>query len=271
MNWETTHGRPDRRTNHAARRARTWTQEKSPVTAFRKMRDSGTADGYDPAAFAEMAEMGWAGVIIPEEFGGSDFGYLSLGLVLEETGRTLTASPLLSTALAATSALMLGGTDAQKKDWLPKSPSGEVVAHAGASTKARTTRRQRSRWRPQARRQRLQALRQEDLRARKAARPMLFVVAARTSRQAGRQGRHHAVPRSRRCHGPHPPGVEDRRQPRRGELDIRQCRRRRRRGAGHGRPGLRRCWKRCSTAPAPASPPKCSARRCRPSRRRSTI
>ena len=90
--------------------ARTWTQEKSPVTAFRKMRDSNAPLGYDPAAFAEMAEMGWTGVIIPEEFGGSDFGYLSLGLVLEETGRTLTASPLIATALAAASALILGGS-----------------------------------------------------------------------------------------------------------------------------------------------------------------
>jgi alkylation response protein AidB-like acyl-CoA dehydrogenase len=107
--------------------ARTWTQEKSPVSAFRKMRDSGQPLGYDPAAFAEMAEMGWTGVIIPEEYGGSDFGYLSLGLVLEETGRTLTASPLLSTALAAASALILGGTDAQKEAWLPKIASGEAV------------------------------------------------------------------------------------------------------------------------------------------------
>ena len=107
--------------------ARTWTQEKSPVSAFRKMRDSGAPLGYDPAAFNEMAEMGWTGVIIPEEYGGSDFGYLSLGLVLEETGRTLTASPLLSTALAAASALILGGTDAQKEAWLPKIAAGEVV------------------------------------------------------------------------------------------------------------------------------------------------
>jgi alkylation response protein AidB-like acyl-CoA dehydrogenase len=107
--------------------ARTWTQEKSPVSAFRKMRDSGAPLGYDPAAFAEMAEMGWTGVIIPEEYGGSNFGYLSLGLVLEETGRTLTASPLLSTALAAASALILGGTEAQKEAWLPKIASGEAV------------------------------------------------------------------------------------------------------------------------------------------------
>jgi alkylation response protein AidB-like acyl-CoA dehydrogenase len=108
--------------------AKTWTQEKSPVSAFRKMRDSGAPLGYDPAAFNEMAEMGWTGVIIPEEYGGSDFGYLSLGLVLEELGRTLTASPLLATALASASALILGGTAAQKEAWLPKIASGEAVA-----------------------------------------------------------------------------------------------------------------------------------------------
>jgi alkylation response protein AidB-like acyl-CoA dehydrogenase len=107
--------------------ARTWTQEKSPVTAFRKMRDSGAPLGYDPAAFAEMAEMGWTGVIIPEAYGGSDFGYLSLGLILEELGRTLTASPILATALAAASAVILGGTEAQKDRWLTQIASGELV------------------------------------------------------------------------------------------------------------------------------------------------
>jgi len=107
--------------------AKTWTQEKSPVSAFRKMRDSGAPLGYDPAVFAEMAEMGWTGVIIPEQYGGSDFGYLSLGLVLEELGRTLTASPLLATGLAAASALILAGSDAQKEAWLPKFASGEAV------------------------------------------------------------------------------------------------------------------------------------------------
>ena len=107
--------------------ARTWTQEKSPVSAFRKMRDSGAPLGYDPAAFAEMADMGWTGVIIPEEYGGSDFGYLGLGLILEETGRTLTASPILASALAAASAIILGGSNAQKQAWLPKIAAGETV------------------------------------------------------------------------------------------------------------------------------------------------
>jgi alkylation response protein AidB-like acyl-CoA dehydrogenase len=107
--------------------AKSWVQEKSPVTAFRKMRDSGAELGYDVAAWNEMAEMGWAGVIIPEEYGGSNFGYLSLGLILEELGRTLTASPLLSSGLAAASALILGGSDAQKSEWLPQIAEGAVV------------------------------------------------------------------------------------------------------------------------------------------------
>jgi alkylation response protein AidB-like acyl-CoA dehydrogenase len=83
--------------------------------------------GYDVNAWNEQAEMGWAGVIIPEEYGGSDFGYLSLGLILEEMGRTLTASPLLASAMGAASALVLGGSDAQKSEWLPKIADGSVV------------------------------------------------------------------------------------------------------------------------------------------------
>ena len=106
--------------------AKAWTQEKSPVTAFRKLRDSGSTT--DPAAWKEMAEMGWAGILIPEEYGGTGLGYLTLGIVLEETGRTLTASPLLSTALIAASAILIGGSDAQKQHWLPKIADGSVTA-----------------------------------------------------------------------------------------------------------------------------------------------
>ena len=87
--------------------AREWTKKENPVGAFRKVRDEKLDAGYEPAVYAQMAEMGWAGVIIPEEQGGSDFGYMSLGLVLEETGRSLTASPLLASALGAASALIM--------------------------------------------------------------------------------------------------------------------------------------------------------------------
>jgi alkylation response protein AidB-like acyl-CoA dehydrogenase len=107
--------------------AKDWTAEKAPVSALRKLRDTGLDLGFDPAAWKEMGEMGWAGVIVPEACGGSEFGYRSLGLVLEETGRTLTASPLISTALVGASALTLGGTAAQKAAWLPKIGAAECV------------------------------------------------------------------------------------------------------------------------------------------------
>ena len=108
--------------------AREWVQNEAPVGAFRKVRDTGSPLGYDPAAFAAMSEMGWVGVLIPEAYGGSDFGFLSLGLVLEETGRTLVGSPLAATGLAAASALVLGGSESQKQEWLPRIASGELVA-----------------------------------------------------------------------------------------------------------------------------------------------
>jgi alkylation response protein AidB-like acyl-CoA dehydrogenase len=79
--------------------------------------------------------MGWTGIIIPEEFGGSGLGYLTLGLVLEEMGRTLTAAPLLSTA-AATSALLIAGNDAQKKEWLPKLAEGKAIAALAVDEKS---------------------------------------------------------------------------------------------------------------------------------------
>ncbi len=108
--------------------AKGWASESAPVGALRKLRDSKSKQSFDPAAWAEMGEMGWAGVIIPEEHDGSAFGYLGLGLILEETGRTLAASPLLSTAMISASALTLGGSDAQKSQWLPKIATGAAVA-----------------------------------------------------------------------------------------------------------------------------------------------
>jgi alkylation response protein AidB-like acyl-CoA dehydrogenase len=108
--------------------ARAWLRQKAPVAALRRLRDSAAPLAYDPALWREMADMGWAGVLVPEAYGGSDFGYLSLGLILEETGRTLAASPLLASALAAASAVVLGATEAQKQAILPKLATGELVA-----------------------------------------------------------------------------------------------------------------------------------------------
>jgi alkylation response protein AidB-like acyl-CoA dehydrogenase len=85
-------------------------------------------DGYHRDLWAEMGAMGWTGVLIPEEHGGSAFGHRAMGLILEETGRTLAPTPLLATALVAADLLMLGGTAAQKAEWLPRIAAGEIVA-----------------------------------------------------------------------------------------------------------------------------------------------
>ncbi len=108
--------------------ARGWVQTNSPVSAFRKMRDSENPKGFDEATFKSIAEMGWTGVVIPEAYGGSEFGYRSIGVVLEELGRNVVAAPLIGSAVGAASALILGGTDAQKKAWLPKIAEGKAIA-----------------------------------------------------------------------------------------------------------------------------------------------
>lgn len=107
--------------------ARDFLREQAPVSRLRKSRDA-KQNGRDPELWREIAALGWAGIIVPEEYGGSGLGYVALGAVLEEGGRTLAASPLHSSALVGASALILAGTDKQKQEWLPKIAAGEIIA-----------------------------------------------------------------------------------------------------------------------------------------------
>lgn len=107
--------------------ARGFVQEKSPVAALRKLRDERDADGFDRALWRDMAGMGWTGILVPEEAGGLGFGFVGAGLICEEMGRTLTASPFLSTAVMAATALSRAGTEAQKQRWLPAIVAGEAI------------------------------------------------------------------------------------------------------------------------------------------------
>ena len=100
--------------------------EKAPVKALRGLRDTQDETGFDQTLWSEMAAQGFAGMVIPEEYGGVDMGYLAAGLVAEQMSRNLTASPFLSTAILAATALKQG-TDEQKSAWLPKIASGEAV------------------------------------------------------------------------------------------------------------------------------------------------
>lgn len=102
-------------------------QDKSPVKALRQLRDSRDRTGFSRDLWKEMVDMGWAGIVIPEQYGGFDYGYLGLGIVLEECGRTLAPSPLVSTVLLAATVVKLAGSDQQKEEILPRIASGELL------------------------------------------------------------------------------------------------------------------------------------------------
>ena len=107
--------------------ASSWARDDAPVSKFREMRDSGNEFGFDKGTWASIGEMGWAGIVVPEEFDGVDMGYLTFGVVLEELGRQLTASPLVASGLVAATALVAGGTEEQKRRWLPRIADGSVI------------------------------------------------------------------------------------------------------------------------------------------------
>lgn len=105
-------------------------REELPVSRLRSLRDAG-ANGVDADARTKLAELGLFGVLVPEAHGGSDFGMVGMGQIMEAQGRTLAATPLLQTSVIGASALALGGTDDQKAVWLPKLASGEVTTALG--------------------------------------------------------------------------------------------------------------------------------------------
>ena len=82
---------------------------------------------YDAALWKQIAEMGWMGTAIPEEFGGLGLGYLELCVIAEELGRALAPVPFSSTVYLFAEALLAAGTDEQKKRLLPKIASGELI------------------------------------------------------------------------------------------------------------------------------------------------
>jgi alkylation response protein AidB-like acyl-CoA dehydrogenase len=101
-------------------------QGELPITHLRALRDAGK-NGVDPDTRKKLAELGFFGVIIPDEPGGEHFGLVGLGQILEAQGRTLAATPLLQTALIGASTLQLAGSPAQQAAWLPKIASGETT------------------------------------------------------------------------------------------------------------------------------------------------
>jgi alkylation response protein AidB-like acyl-CoA dehydrogenase len=102
--------------------------DKAPVAHLRQLRDAKDATGFSRELWKSFAEMGFCGLLVPEDLGGSGLGCVEAGVVMEEIGRTLMPSPFLSTAVLAASALTRGGSAAQKSEHLPDIADGSLLA-----------------------------------------------------------------------------------------------------------------------------------------------
>jgi alkylation response protein AidB-like acyl-CoA dehydrogenase len=107
--------------------ARGFIGDKAPVGHLRQLRDSHDAIGFSRDHWRSFAEMGLAGLLVPEDFGGSGLGAVEAGVVAEEIGRTLMPSPFLATAVLGVSALKQG-SEAQKSEYLPDIANGALLA-----------------------------------------------------------------------------------------------------------------------------------------------
>lgn len=102
-------------------------QERVGIQNLRKLRDEKDDTGFDRAIWKEMADLGFAGIMISEKYGGTEFGPVGLGLVLEQAGRVLAATPLVSTVLLCGSAVQLAGSANQRQELLTAIAAGDRI------------------------------------------------------------------------------------------------------------------------------------------------
>ena len=103
---------------------RKFLDEQCPIAEVRRIAE--TPEGYSEVLWKQLAELGWLGLTLPEEYGGAGLDWVDLLVLLEETGRTLFPSPLLATTLAA-SAVLSEGDAAQRSRWLPALADGSCI------------------------------------------------------------------------------------------------------------------------------------------------
>lgn len=116
--------------------ARDFLAKECPTTWVRQMMED--ERGMTDAVWSKMAELGWMGLMLPEEYGGSGLGFVDLVVVLEEMGRAVVPGPFFSTAVVGAVALLEGGSDAQRSELLPRLATGDLrVALAHLEPSAR--------------------------------------------------------------------------------------------------------------------------------------
>ncbi len=107
--------------------ARKFFTTSSPLSRVRALRDAGDATGFSRELWAQMAELGWTGLLLPEEHEGMAMGLSALCVILEQAGRALAPEPFLSTVLLSAPLLARAGSPAQQRRWLPAIAGGEAI------------------------------------------------------------------------------------------------------------------------------------------------
>lgn len=105
-----------------------------PTTFVRKMMADDTA--HSTELWKKIAQLGWLGIMVPEDFGGAGGSFLDLVVILEETGKSLLPGPFFATALLGTTAILAGGSDVQKSALLPKIAEGTHVVTLALAEKS---------------------------------------------------------------------------------------------------------------------------------------
>ena len=106
--------------------ARDFLAENCPMALVRQLMDD--ERGYNPELWKAMADLGWLGLAFPEAYGGQGLGFVDLTVILEEMGAVLLPSPFFASVLLAGQTILLGGSEAQKHDYLPKIADGSLLA-----------------------------------------------------------------------------------------------------------------------------------------------
>ncbi len=105
--------------------ARDFLADKCPKSLVKEMYED--EKGYSPELWKEMVDLGWPGLVFPEEYGGSGMSFLDLSVLLEEIGRACLPGPFLSTVVLGGLPILQAGSDEQKQEYLPKITCGEAI------------------------------------------------------------------------------------------------------------------------------------------------
>jgi len=110
--------------------ARDFLETECPKTAVRQLMEDEI--GHSPELWKKMAEVGWMGLVFPEEYGGTGMNFRDLTILCEEMGRAVLPGPFFSTVLLVGMPILDFGTDEQKQEFLPKIANGEAVCTLAA-------------------------------------------------------------------------------------------------------------------------------------------